>query len=273
MAADAVLPALEGLSIDMTGGAHLFGGEAAMLADLHNRLARAGIDARCAMADTLGCAWAVARYGGEAQSVVAQGGTRSALADLPAQALRIDAAAVQLLGRFGVKRIGDLYALPRSGLARRFKAAAGLAVVERLDQALGATPEPLDPERPAPRYRTWRVFAEPILDPEGVGHRLPELVERLAGQLDRDGQGGRALRLTAFRVDNATTSIEARLSAPSARPAHLMRLLKEKGLERLDLGFGADALMLSALVVEPLAAASRIWTARARSRPRRRWPR
>src|SRR5204862_7132254 len=202
VAADAAVPAVEGRSIDMTGGAHLFGGEAAMLADLTARLARAGISARCAMADTLGCAWAAARYGGEAQTVIPEGGTRQALTDLPVQALRIDAAAVQLLGRFGVKRIGDLYALPRSGLARRFKAAAGLAVVERLDQALGATPEPLDLERPPPRYRVWRVLAEPILDPQGVGHRLPELVEQLCAQLERDGQGGRALRLTAFRVDN-----------------------------------------------------------------------
>jgi protein ImuB len=249
---DAAMPALEGLSLDMTGGAHLFGGEGAMLADLCGRLARVGIPARAAMADTLGCAWAVARYSGKDQVVVEAGSVRQALADLPVQALRIEPSAVQLLGRFGIKRIGDLYGLPRAGLARRFRGPQGLAVVERLDQALGAAPEPLEPQRPAPRYRTWRVFAEPLLDPEGVAHQLPELVERLAGQLERDGQGARALRLTAFRVDNQATAIEARLSVPSARPAHLVRLLKEKGLERLNLGFGADALMLSALVVEPL---------------------
>ena len=252
VAVDLAAPALEGLALDMTGGAHLFGGEAAMLADLRGRLAKAGISARVAMADTMGCAWAMARYSGADETVVPEGGARQTLADLPVQALRLEVAAVQLLGRFGVKRIGDLYGLPRAGLARRFRGPAGLAVVERLDQALGAAPEPLEPERPAPRYRTWRVFPEPLLDAEGVAHRLPELIERLAGQLERDGQGARALRLTAFRVDNATTAIEARLSLPSAKPAHLARLLKEKGLEHLDLGFGADALMLSALVVEPL---------------------
>lgn len=252
VAVDAVVPAMEGLSLDMTGGAHLFGGEGALLADLRGRLIRAGIPARCAMADTLGCAWAVARHGGADETVIAPGGAGAALAELPVAALRIAAPAVQLLGRFGVKRIADLYALPRAGLARRFRDAAGLAVVERLDQALGVSPEPLEPERPAPRYRAWQVFAEPILDPAGVGHELPGLIERLCAALERDGQGVRALRLTAFRVDNAITAIEARLSAPSARPAHLARLLKEKGLEHLDLGFGADALMLSAVVTEPL---------------------
>jgi protein ImuB len=254
VAVDAAIPALEGLVLDMTGGAHLFGGEATMLSDLRDRLEGAGIAARVAMADTIGCAWAVARYGGEVERVVEAGATRQALTELPVQALRLEPAAVQLLGRFGVKRIGDLYGLPRAGLARRFRGAAGLAVVERLDQALGSAPEPLEPERPAPRYRTWRVLPEPLIDAQGVAHELPELIERLAGQLERDGQGARALRLTAFRVDNATTAIEARLSVPSAKPAHLARLLKEKGLEHLDLGFGADALMLSALVVEPLTA-------------------
>jgi protein ImuB len=47
--------------------------------------------------------------------------------------------------------------------------------------------------------------------------------------------------------------LTAGLSAPSRTPAHLLRLIKEKGIESLDLGFGADALMLSALAAEPLA--------------------
>lgn len=253
VAVDAALAGWEGLAIDMTGGAHLFGGEAAMLADLRRRLAEAQIPARCALADTFGAAWALARYGDTAEVVVPEGQVRQALADLPASALRLEPAAVQLLGRFGLKTIGDLYALPRAGLARRFRDAAGLAVVERLDQALGAAAEPLEPERPPPRYRAWRVFAEPLLDSQGVAFHLADLIERLCAQLEGDGRGARALRLTAFRVDSRTTAIEARLSLPSAKPAHLSRLLKEKGLERLDLGFGADALMLSAVTVEPLS--------------------
>lgn len=255
VAADAAVAGGEGLIIDMTGGAHLFGGETQMLADLAERLGKAGISARCAMADTAGAAWAMARHAGKAQVVVAPGGTKEALAPLSVEALRLDLMAVKLLARLGLTRIGDLYALPRSGLARRFRAekgGLGLAVVARLDQALGVSPEPLVIERAAPRYRAWQVFAEPLIDSEGVGHRLPELAERLCGQLERDGQGARHIRLTAFRVDGATTSLEAGLSAPAARTGHLIRLLREKGLERLDLGFGADALMLSAVKAEPL---------------------
>lgn len=250
VAADEAVEGSQGLFLDMTGGAHLFGGEAEMLADIEGRLARAGVPAQAAMADTPGAAWALARFGD--LRLAASGRTREAMAPLPIEALRLQDIDLRLLKRFGLKRIGDLYGLPRAGLARRFRGQTGLALVRRLDQALGAEPEPLVPVRAAPRYRTWRVFLEPLIDTQGVGLMLPPLVDALSAQLQRDGRGARQLILTAFRVDGRTTSIEAGLSAPSLLPAHLLRLLKERGLERLDLGFGADALMLSAAVVEPL---------------------
>jgi protein ImuB len=252
VAIDILIPGYEGLFLDMTGGAHLFGGEAAMLAELRGRLARVGVEAQLAMADSPAAAWALARFSGEAEVVAPTGGLRQALAGLPVEGLRLEPKALALLKRFGLKTIGDLYGLPRAGLARRFRGEIGFRVVERLDQALGVLPESLDPERPAPCYRVWTPFAEPVIDMAGVGVSLPGLAEALCGQLSRDGRGARRLRLTGFRVDGRVTLIEAGLSAPAATPAHLMRLLREKGLEKLDLGFGIDALMLSAEKAEPL---------------------
>ena len=52
-----------GLWLDVTGCAHLFGGEAALREDLLARLCRQGLAAAVAIADTPGAAWAVARYG------------------------------------------------------------------------------------------------------------------------------------------------------------------------------------------------------------------
>lgn len=247
----------EGLLLDMTGGAHLFGGEAALLADIRGHLERAGAPARVAIADTPGAAWALARFAADEQAVAPAGAARQAIADLPMEALRLDASALALLRRFGLKRVGDLYGLPRAGLARRFRGEAGLRVVQRLDQALGAASEPLIAERPAPAYRAWTPFAEPLIDIEGVGRALPDLARALADQLTRDGQGVRRLALIGFRVDGRTTVLEVGLSAPAAAPDHMLRLLKEKGLERLDLGFGVDALMLCAHQAEPLTVRQR----------------
>jgi protein ImuB len=252
VAIDAAMPAQEGLLLDMTGGAHLFGGEAALLAELRRRLAQAAIPARAAIADTPAAAWALARFAPGPEIIAPAGGAREAIAALPVEGLRLEPAALILLKRFGLRRIGDLYGLPRAGLARRFRGSAGLAVVERLDQALGAADEPLTPERPAPAYRAWTVFAEPVTHIEGVGFHLPDLAQALAGQLERDGRGARRLMLIGFRVDGRATAIEAGLSAPAAAPGHMLRLLREKGLERLDLGFGVDAVMLCALKAEPM---------------------
>lgn len=251
VAVEKAMPGMEGLFIDMTGGAHLFGGEAAMLADLRKRLADADVPAHCAMADTPGAAWALARYSRVREVVAPSGEGRRVLEDLPTAALRIAPEAQALLAKLGLRRIGDLYGMPRAGLARRFRG-DGLQVVERLDQALGVAAEALTPTRPSPRYRAVQVFFEPMLDPQGVFHWLPDLAADLCDQLGRHGKGARRVRLVAFRVDGATTALEAALSRPSADAGHLIRLLKETGIEKLDLGFGADALMLSAPVAEAL---------------------
>ena len=241
----------DGLCLDMTGGAHLFGGEEALLAEIGRRLDAAGVPSRAAIADTPGAAWALARWSDE--TIAPPGKAKDALAGLQVEALRLEPDAVRLLARFGLQRIGDLYGLPRAGLARRFRSDEGLALVRRLDQALGIEAEPLKPQRPPADYRTWQVFAEPMLDAEVVGHLLPPLAEALCRQLEQDGQGARVLALDAFRTDGRVVRITAGLSAPSRIPKHLLRLLKEKGLESLDLGFGADALMLTAATAEPLA--------------------
>ncbi len=274
VAIDTLEPGFEGLFLDMTGGAHLFGGEAAFLDELRQRLARAGIPASLAIADTPAAAWALARFSGAAETLAPAGRARDAIAVLPVEGLRLEPKAVSLLQRFGLKAIGDLYPLPRAGLARRFRGEDGFRVVERLDQALGILNEALTPERPAPLYRIWTPFAEPVMDADGVAFHLPRLAEALAAALTRDGHGVRRLRLTGFRVDGRVTAIEAGLSAPAVSAAHLVRLLREKGLEALDLGFGLDALMLSAEKAEPLEARQgELRRTRRRRRSRRRWPR
>ena len=256
---------LEGLFLDLTGATHLFGGEAALLERIEHRLAQAGARSRVAMAETPGAAWALCRWGpdrpetsrreaGGHPQIIAPGQVRERLAGLPVEALRLDAATLKQARRFGLKRIGDLYPMPRAGLARRFQATDGAGLVRRLDQALGATAEALTPTRPAPRYRTWQAYAEPVGDTAGVEGRLPGLAEDLAAALERDGQGARALTLTGFRTDGATTSLSIRLGLPGRDARIWMRLFREKGIARLDLGFGVDALMLACDLAEPIAA-------------------
>ena len=244
---------LEGLFLDLTGATHLFGGEAAAIARIEQRLAEAGIRARAAMAPSPGAAWALARWG-NATRIACDADVREALAPLPVDSLRIDDAALKQTRRFGLKRIGDLYPMPRAGLARRFRDGAGVGLVQRLDQALGFVGEALTPVRPPPKYRAWQTWMEPVEDIEGVEARLTELTVDLSAPLVRDGQGAKALTLTGFRSDGGTTSLSVRMGRPGRDASIWLRLFREAGLGRLELGFGLDALMLTADAVEPIAA-------------------
>lgn len=247
---------LEGLFLDVTGAAHLFGGEAALLAQIRERLAEAGAPARVAMAPTVGAVWALARWGGrEGHPPIADEKTaRGLLAPLPVEALRIDDRTLTQARRFGLKRIGDLYPMPRAGLARRFRDGAGVGLVQRLDQALGFAGEALTPVRPPPKYRAWRTWMEPVEDIEGVEARLTELTADLSAPLLRDGQGAKALTLTGFRSDGGTTSLSVRMARPGRDAGIWLRLFREAGLGRLELGFGLDAMMLTADAVEAMTA-------------------
>ena len=235
--------------LDITGCAHLKGGEASLAAEPVAWLAGQGIAARAAIADTPGAAWAMARCGAAAVAVVPPGGARAALAALPVRALRIDAAVAMELARLGLHRIGDLYALSRPALTPR----VGRAAMRCLDQALGVAPEALSPVPPAPQRWARRRFAEPIATPEAIAAAMDELLARLCCRLAKEGLGARRLVLTLYRVDGTSAEIAIGTAQPSRDPRHLRRLLLER-LGEVDPSLGIEDMILAASRVDALAA-------------------
>jgi protein ImuB len=253
----AAVDAPDGISIEINGVAHLFGGETALLADLVRRLAGLGLTVRPGLADTPGAAWAVARAVASrrlAGRIIAPGDTAAGLAGLPVAALRLLPETVTLLKRLGLKSIGDLMHLPRPGLERRFKSKeAAAAVLTRLDQALGALDEPARALMPPPRFAVRQNFAEPLVSSEGVMATLGALAHRLGEDLAANHQGARRLVLALYRADGSLARIAAGLSRPSRDAAHFHRLLADR-LAGVDLGFGVDLMTLAAPASEPLGA-------------------
>ncbi|MDQ2103542.1 Y-family DNA polymerase [Azospirillum isscasi] len=233
----------DGVALDITGCAHLFGGEEAMAADLSARLGAAGFESRLAVADTPAAAWALARFGAE-----------SPFPTLPVAALRLPPATVDGLAAVGLRRIGDLHAIPRATLAARF----GPEVLRRLDQAFGRLDEPLSPRLPVPPHCVRLALAEPIATAESIAEALRHLLAALCARLEASGEGARRLLLELHRVDrrleDAPQTLAIGTGRPVRRPDPLMRLFAQK-LDRVEPGPGLELMVLSATEAGPLAAA------------------
>jgi len=238
----------DGLFLDVEGVAHLWGGEAQMLADFRARLARDGLPFRLAIADTPGAAWALAHFGADG-TIAPPSGQAALLAPLPPAALRLEAETAAQIERLGLRRLAELAALPRAPLARRF----GAQTLTRLDQALGRAAEALTFRRPPTPWFARLAFAEPISAPQDMARVAVDVAARLCAQLEAKDQGARRFQLCYHRLDGKVLSLTVGLSLAGRDPLRLGKLFAPK-IEALDPGFGIEVVTLTADQVEATAA-------------------
>jgi protein ImuB len=238
----------DGLVIDVTGAAHLHGGEDAMLEEMVARLAASGIAARAAIADSWGAAHAFARYAARPTLVIPLGESTNSILDLPIAALRLPKPMVEDLSVLGFASIGELAEKPRALLALRF----GPELGRRLDQAMGQLSEPIDPVRPPDLIEVRRIFAEPIGAPETLARYTGKLTGQLCEALEAKGLGARRLDLLFYRVDNRIEAVRIGTALPMRDGTRMTRLLCDK-IETIDPGFGIELMRLAVPLAEPLA--------------------
>lgn len=236
----------DGLILDISGCAHLWGGEAAYLKDVAGRLTKGGYHVRAAIADTVGAAWAVARYG-TVSPIVGPGEQAAALAPLPPAALRLDITTAERMHKLGLTRLDSFIHMPRTILRRRF----GQQLLDRIGQALGTAAEPVDPVVPAVPYQERLPCPEPIRTATGIEIALQKLLEMLCKRLLREGKGLRKCVLKCYRVDGQLQQIEAGTNAPVRNINHLFKLLGIK-IGSIYPALGIELFVLEAPVVEAL---------------------
>ena len=260
-----------GLLLDVTGVAHLFGGEEALatrvVADLRTR----GFSVRVAIAGTAGAARAVARYGLEEASdaadgviergadvanrrVVAPGRDEEAVAGLSVKAIDPDGERAARLSRLGLATVSALLEMPRAALARRF----GADLLLRLDEAVGRVERPISPRRPVAALTAERAFLEPILSREDIAEVVRSLAVGLGEALERRGEGLRAAELALWRVDGEVRRITIGTGRALRDPDRVVALFAErlKGVgEEIEIGFGIDLVRLSVTATAQIEAA------------------
>lgn len=239
-----------GLFLDITGCAHLFGGEQAMLDGMVERFFQQGFVARAAIASTVGAAWAASRF--SSGLVLAVGAEEKFLAPLPLSALRIEPGVRESLEGVGLRRLGAVMTTPRGPLARRF----GTSLLRRLDEALGRLDEAVSPRLPTAPLSVERHLAEPVTQIEDIERLTTMLAQALKGDLERRGEGARSLGLMLFRVDGAVSRIAVGTSRPLRDPALIRKLFHERFAairQDFDAGYGFDLVRLAVLAVGPFS--------------------
>jgi protein ImuB len=237
----------DGLWLDLTGTAHLFGGEARFGRRLIGFLRRLGFSSRIGIAGTPGAAHALARYGKDAMTIVANGDEAEAIAGMPLACLRLDAPALVAAARFGLERVADLYPMPRGPLVKRL----GRGTVLRLDQARGMVAEPIVPVTPFEEPWAERRLLEPIGTADALHLVISDLVDELGDQLQIRMLGVRTVALDCERVDGVRQHIVVGTARATRDVRHLKRMLAMR-IERIDPGLGIERMTLAASRVETL---------------------
>jgi len=258
----------DGVLVDVTAVAHLFGGERRLLTDVECAFEHRQLAVRASIAPTAGAAWALAHYGPRGSILNSSHGEAMmrTLADLSSAALRLDTDVLTVLRRLGLKRLGDLAdiaqgitnrseAAARDALHRRFRGRKSPSAnpLIRLDQLLGRVREPLLPVVPHHMPLVQRRLMEPLRHRSLLDQVLEDLAQDMARELEAGGQGARRLELGMWRVDGEIIVRRLELAAATRDPAHITRLFAEK-LEGIEAGFGIETVRLRASLVEPFAA-------------------
>jgi protein ImuB len=237
----------DGLILDISGCAHLWGGERPYLKEIVNRLRSLGYDTRAAIADTIGTAWAISRFG-KVTPIIESAEQTKALLDLPAAALRLEPPVLQRLNKLGLYQIRSFISMPRSALRRRF----GESLLLRLAQALGQAEEYIQPLQVPEPWQERLPCLEPIRTRVGIEIAIKRLLETLCLRLQQEGKGLRTAVLKCYRVDGKVIAVEIGTNRASHHTGHLYKLFELK-IPSIAPALGIELFVLDALKLEDVS--------------------
>ena len=238
------------LLLDVSGSLKLFGGIALLSERLRRGVAEMGYGGVLAAAPTPRAAsWLAAA--GDDKPVLDAAKLDAALAPLPVSVLRQDKTTLGTLEGIGIRTLGELRALPREGVARRF----GQALLDDLDRALGRLPDPRNFFVPPAKFRAGLELPAEVTQADALLFAAKRLVVQLAGFLAARSGGVQRFSLKLEHRDRAATEIAVGLVAPSRSAEHFTLLLRER-LASIGLREPVRSIALAADDVVPLPGAN-----------------
>ena len=258
----------DGVLIDITGCAHLFGGEQGLIEAFKIDCDNFALTVHIGLADTVGAAWALSRFLENTSELLHTGD----VIDQEARATRARAfkrgnqpssltidqknnelsffkyiiapcgqtreyisnlplASLRLSQSkvISLRRLGFRYIKDLLEIPRApLTRRFGRDLLTRLDQILGLEPEPVSPEKPVNRFSVRLTLPEPIGLKSDFLLALEKLVPALCRKLKNSKFGVRKLQLQIFRTDSTTQSIYIQLTQPSFDTEKILILLAMK---------------------------------------------
>jgi protein ImuB len=243
----------DALIMDVSGCAHLWGGEEKYLGGIIRRFNELGYHVRAAMAGTIGAAWALTHYG--EQAAIVANNDQAALFSLPPAALRLEPETVERLEKLGLNHISQFVNMPASALRRRF----GKPILQRLNQALGNEEESIIPIMAPEPFEERLPCIEPIVTATGISIALDRLLQTLCSRLQKEGKGLRTAIFKCYRLDGKIETVQTGTSRASNSPAHIFKLFEYK-LGSIEPDLGIELFILQAPKVEDVSAAQeKLW--------------
>ncbi len=235
------------LLMDISGLAHLFGGETKLASTIVAQFRQRALATRVAIADTVGAVWAVARFENAPSSYrIIPPGDDATVDDLSVEALRLPDRTIQQLQRLGIHTIGSLRRLSRTSVAARF----GDLPLERLDQITGSVQQVIVSHKQQGEFTAHWSFEHATTRHDTIQHVLGELLGRLSRQLIERGQGVLQLQGQLICKGHRPLCIEISLFQPTVHAQHLLALAKMQ-LAALHLPDAVEEIRVAALSTAP----------------------
>ncbi len=201
----------QALLVEMQASLRHFGGLENLMEKLREALAELGCEASLAVAGTPRAALWLARGNGRV------------LEELPVDVITQDER-TKFLKNLGLCTLGEVLRLPREGLAKR----CGEALVEELDRAVGASPEPRRFFSPPARFDASLDLPGGVIQAEGVLFGAKRLLLQLEGLLAARQEGIHRFVLTLSDFKQKEIRIDVRLASRSRQAERLMKVLRER---------------------------------------------
>jgi protein ImuB len=235
----------QSLLLEIRASLHLFGGAERLREKLRQRLLDRGHRPVIAASPSPEASALLARLGVETV-VQDRQSLPAALRPVPVAALPLDDKLKQRMARAGIQLLGDLWRLPRDGLARRF----GASLLRWLDALAGAETRPLGSFQCPPRFSASRDLP---IELERLDHFFPaiaQLAEEFAAFLKGYDAAASGLVLDLSHQSRPATRIELDFRSAHRDAAHWLLLLREK-LERSPLPAPVVAVTLRSEAIVP----------------------